>query len=393
MTNDTKNLFEENIQNTEISNNFSENNTTGIVPSQKIRKLILDKTIISLESTIEENQIQPASIDLRLSSKAYRVRASFLPGKNSTVQKKLNDYGMHEIDLLNGAVLEKGAVYIVPLQESISLTKRYSGIANPKSSIGRLDIFTRLITDNCEEFDRVNNGYKGKLYAEISPRTFSIVVRKGSKLLQLRIRKGSPRPSDSATRRLHDKVSLIESSLSDKEVSKRIRNGVPVSINLSNYNEIIGYKAKNFTPLIDIDKVNFYQISDFWEPIFSSNNNSIILDPNAFYILASKEALTVPPNHAAEMEAFNPLHGEFRVHYAGFFDPGFGHSTTGGSGSKAVLEIRSYEVPFLLEDGQVVCRLIYERLTEDPDKLYGANTLNSNYQAQKLKLSKHFKSE
>ncbi len=351
MTNDTKNLFEENIQNTEISNNFSENNTTGIVPSQKIRKLILDKTIISLESTIEENQIQPASIDLRLSSKAYRVRASFLPGKNSTVQKKLNDYGMHEIDLLNGAVLEKGAVYIVPLQESISLTKRYSGIANPKSSIGRLDIFTRLITDNCEEFDRVNNGYKGKLYAEISPRTFSIVVRKGSKLLQLRIRKGSPRPSDSATRRLHDKVSLIESSLSDKEVSKRIRNGVPVSINLSNYNEIIGYKAKNFTPLIDIDKVNFYQISDFWEPIFSSNNNSIILDPNAFYILASKEALTVPPNHAAEMEAFNPLHGEFRVHYAGFFDPGFGHSTTGGSGSKAVLEIRSYEVPFLLEDG------------------------------------------
>ena len=163
-------------------------------------------------------------------------------------------------------------------------------------------------------------------------------------------------------------------------------------INLSNNNELIGYKAKNFTPLIDIDKVNFYHINEFWEPIFSSSNNSIILDPNAFYILASKEALTVPPNHAAEMEAFNPLHGEFRVHYAGFFDPGFGHSDTGGSGSKAVLEIRSYEVPFLLEDGQVVCRLIYERLTEYPDKLYGENTLNSNYQAQKLKLSKHFKS-
>lgn len=390
----TDTLFDNQDQNNhDAEQAFDTLNPTGILPSQKIKEFINDKTIISIDYPIVEKQIQPASIDLRLGKKAYRVRSSFLPGEENNVSQKIQQFGMHELDLTKGAVFEKGGVYIVPLQENVCLSSRLSGIANPKSSIGRLDVFTRLITDKATEFDRVKEGYKGQLYAEISPRTFSVVVRTGSNLLQLRLRLGSPRPTDTATKRLNQKVSLIDSSYSDKDLNKRIKNGVPLSIDLAGdtQNKLVGYKAKQFTPLIDIDKLNKYRVTDFWEKIYCSNENSIILDPNAFYILASKEAVVVPPDHAAEMAAFNPLHGEFRVHYAGFFDPGFGHNSSGGSGSKAVLEVRSYEVPFVLEDNQVVCRLVYERLTETPDRIYGSDSLDSNYQAQGLKLSKHFK--
>ncbi len=387
----TKRLFnekDENIKKVEKNDSYP----TGVLPSQVLRDLIDEKIIFSLEDKIEESQIQPASLDLRLGKYAYRVRASFLPGEDYTVMKKIDLLGMHKIDLEKGNVLEKGAVYIVPLQESVALTSRLSGVANPKSSIGRVDVFTRLITDKGTEFDRVSEGYKGLLYAEISPRTFSVIVSKGSKLLQLRLRRGKPRPNDTETRRLHEKVNLVESKYSDKQFLKRIKNGVPISIDLSGdkTNNIIGFKAKNYTSLIDLDKVNLYKPEDYWERIYSNKNKNIILDPNAFYILVSKEAVTVPPDYAAEMAAFNPLHGEFRVHYAGFFDPGFGHHSLGGKGSRAVLEVRSYEVPFTLEDEQIVCRLIYERLTDIPDKRYGSEKLKSNYQAQNLKLSKHF---
>ncbi len=385
-------LFEDkNIENKEVSS--TDSYPTGVLPSQTLRELINEKVIFSLEDQIEESQIQPASLDLRLGRYAYRVRASFLPGENYSVMKKINTLGMHKIDLNKGNVLERGAVYIVPLQESVALPSRISGIANPKSSIGRVDVFTRLITDKGMEFDRVIEGYKGFLYAEISPRTFSVIVAKGTRLLQMRLRRGTPRPNDTATRRLHEKVKLVESKYTDKEFAKRIKNGVPISIDLSGENTdgVIGYKAKKYTSLIDLDKVDEYNYEDFWEKIYLNKNKNVILDPYAFYILVSKEAVTVPPDYAAEMAAFNPLHGEFRVHYAGFFDPGFGHHSLGGKGSKAVLEVRSYELPFTLEDGQIVCRIIYERLTEVPDKRYGSEKLNSNYQAQNLKLSKHFK--
>ncbi|MAR79043.1 MAG: 2'-deoxycytidine 5'-triphosphate deaminase [Rhodospirillaceae bacterium] len=389
-----KHLFDKKTPNSEGINS-KDSYPTGVLPSQSLRELINQKIVFSLEDQIDESQIQPASIDLRLGRHAYRVRASFLPGENYTVMNKIDALGMHKIDLEKGNVLEKGGVYIVPLQESVSLPSRLSGIANPKSSIGRVDVFTRLITDQGMEFDRVSEGYKGLLYAEISPRTFSVIVSKGTKLLQLRLRRGSPRPNDTATRRLHEKVALVDSKYTDKEFAKRIKNGVPISVDLSGEktNGVIGYKAKKYTSLIDLDKVNTYNFEDYWEIIHQNENSNLILDPYAFYILVSKESVTVPPDYAAEMAAFNPLHGEFRVHYAGFFDPGFGHHSLGGKGSKAVLEVRSYELPFTLEDGQIVCRIIYERLTETPDKKYGSDKLNSNYQAQNLKLSKHFKKE
>jgi len=361
---------------------------TGIVPGQELRQLVhVTREIRAIEPLLED-QIQPASLDLRLGACAYRVRASFLPGAKSTVQDKLKELSMHQMDLTNGGVLERGCVYIVPLQESLALKHRTSALANPKSSTGRLDIFTRVITDHGTEFDRVREAYKGPLYAEISPRTFSVLVRTGSRLSQLRIRRGNPPTSDERLKALQQRFQLIDREVSDDE----IRNGVPITVDVHGTanDGIIGYKAKNHAGLIDVDEVDRYEIRDFWDPVGSPGRQGLILDPAEFYILASRESVKVPPAFAAEMIAYDTLVGEFRVHYAGFFDPGFGDPSAGGEGAKAVLEVRSYEVPFVIEDGQVVGRLMYERLTSSPERLYGS-ALKSNYQRQGLRLSKHFK--
>jgi len=361
--------------------------STGILPSQELeRQVRVTREIIAVEP-IEDNQYQPASLDLRLGPVAYRVRASFLPGKDATVEQRLEDLAMHRMDISNGGVLERGCVYIVPLLEHLSLRRRTSAMGNPKSSTGRLDIFTRLITDHGTEFDRVREQYKGPLYAEVSPRTFSVLVRKGSRLSQLRIRRGNPLSSDEAMKRLQQKHHVVESISEDQ-----IRNGVPVSVDLRGdaTSRLIGYKARSHAGLIDIDKVRHYEVLDYWEPVYAPRHGGLILDPADFYILASLEAVKVPPRYAAEMIAYDTLVGEFRVHYAGFFDPGFGHPEAGGEGSRAVLEVRSYEVPFVIEHGQVVGRLAYERLTAQPSRLYGSG-LNSSYQRQGLALSKHFK--
>ena len=361
---------------------------TGILPVQEIRALIRDKHI-EATAEITEDQIQPASVDLRLASTAYRVRASFLPGPDLKVKAKIAALGMHEVDLTEGAVLERGCVYIVPLMESLRLSKRDSGVANPKSSTGRLDVFTRLITDHGAEFDRVRPGYEGPLYAEISPRTFSILARKGSRLNQLRLRRGAPTVGEAALKRLNEEVRLVHTDAGTESISE---GKVTLTVDLKGDadTEFIGYKAKKHTDLIDIDKTNHYDAADFWEPIYARADRAIILDPDDFHILASREAITVPPDHAAEMVAYDTLVGEFRVHYAGFFDPGFGYEVEGAPGTRAVLEVRSHEVPFVIEHGQTMGRLVYERLTAVPDKIYGAG-IGSSYQRQGLTLSKHFK--
>lgn len=363
---------------------------TGILGSQTIREWVGAGRIES-ETPVEERQIQPASIDLRLGSVAYRVRASFLPGRAASVMDKLSRFEMHRIDLTKDAVLEKGCVYIVPLQEHVRLPAGVSGTANPKSSTGRLDVFTRLITDYTTEFESVAPGYRGPLYAEISPRTFSILVRQGSCLNQLRFRRGNPPPADSAMRRLQETEGLVDTG----EMTADINKGVAISVDLKGDDTgLLGYRAKPHTALIDIDKPGACDVLDYWEPVFRNPGRpaELILNPDEFYILMSKEFVTVPLDHAAEMRAYDTRVGEFRVHYAGFFDPGFGHEAAGGVGTRAVLEVRSHDVPFLVEDGQTVCRLIYEQMTEIPDKLYGAGGVGSNYQGQGLKLSKHFKS-
>lgn len=361
--------------------------STGILPSQELERLIkVTKEVFGVEA-IQDTQIQPASLDLRLGPVAHRVRASFLPGRNSTVKERLEDLVMHTMDIREGGVLEKGGVYIIPLLEALSLKKRMSAMGNPKSSTGRLDIFTRLITDHGTEFDRVKERYSGPLYAEVSPRTFSVLVRQGSRLNQLRIRRGNPPTSDEAMKRLQQEYQVVE-SIREQD----IRNGLPVTVDVRGEKTggLIGYKAKSHAGLIDIDKIQHYDVGDFWEPVHTPRKGGLVLDPDDFYILASNGPVKVPPSYAAEMIAYDTLVGEFRVHYAGFFDPGFGHPDAGGDGSRAVLEVRSYEVPFVIEHDQLVGRLNYEPLTATPTRLYGQG-VRSSYQGQGIALSKHFK--
>lgn len=357
----------------------------GILPDQMIAALASAGGVRSAVP-FAEDQIQPASLDLRLGNVAYRVRASFLPGPQSKVEDRIAQLRLHEIDLSEGAVLETGCVHIVPLLESLDLPHDISASANPKSSTGRLDVFTRVITDNARSFDRIEAGYRGPLYAEISPRTFPVLVREGSRLSQIRFRRGHSLLSAAALRDLHARERLVDSP--DVDVGE----GVAVGVDLSGLgpDRLIGYRAKRHTGLIDVDRRNGYDVLDFWEPMVARPDRSLVLDPDEFYILASKEAVQVPPDYASEMVPFDPLVGEFRVHYAGFFDPGFGYAGAGGRGSRAVLEVRSREVPFILEHGQIVGRLVYETMLERPVRLYGQG-IGSNYQAQGLKLSKHFR--
>lgn len=358
----------------------------GVLPAHGIANMIREQQIWAPGGVLDD-QIQPASLDLRLGEVAYRIRASFLPGATGTVQDKLEQLAYHRVDLKNGAVLETDCVYLVPLMEAVSLAERTAGFANPKSSTGRIDVFTRLITDFGTEFDKVPAGYKGHLYLEVSPRTFPILVRTGSRLSQLRFRRGAANHNDAELKRLHDEIGLVNGKAN-------IDNGLGLSIDLEGDKEsgLVGYRGKRHAGLIDVDRKDALPILQYWEPIYRDAQGQIILDPDEFYILASREAVTIPPSHAAEMMPFNPLVGEFRVHYAGFFDPGFGAAEADGKGARAVLEVRSREVPFILEHGQIIGRLVYERLTDVPETLYGRG-LSSNYQAQGLKLSKHFRQE
>src|SRR5579883_2039042 len=337
----------------------------GILPFQAIEALIAEGAI-SAEMPIGKAQIQPASLDLRLGRRAFRVRASFLPRPGAATEEQIERFLLHTVDLTQGAVLEVGCVYVAEIEERLALPAGLAGFANPKSSTGRLDVFTRIIADHGPGFDQTGAGYKGRLYLEICPQTFPVLVRRGSRLAQMRFR-GARKASRSAA----------------------IPREVILSVDLSGSgpNPLIGYRAKRHTGVIDVDRVGAYAVEDFWETLLGTPHKLLILDPDEFYILASKEAVQVPATHAAEMEPFNALMGEFRVHYAGFFDPGFGVSETGGQGSRAVLEVRSHKVPFILEDGQMIGRLFYEPLCEPPAQLYGQE-IGSHYQAQALKLSK-----
>ncbi len=362
----------------------------GILPAHEIRRLI-DKHNITSDQPFDDDQIQPASLDLRLGSLAYRIRASFLPGVRSQTGERAKTLALHEMDLSRGAVLETGCVYLVELAERLRLAHTISGLANPKSSTGRLDVFTRVICDMAQAFDTVPRGYEGPLYAEISPRTFPILVRPGSRLVQLRFRRAdTPLPSDRTVKEMRDRESPVSGVMADSYNDIRNRLGVSVDLSGDDSGQPVGFRAKRHSAVIDIDCKSALNITDFWEPIWPQDN--FILDPCEFYILASREAIRVPPTHAAEMVPFNPLIGEFRVHYAGFFDPGFGHAAGAGEGARAVLEVRSHEVPFILEDAQTVGYLLYEALTEPPGQVYGAN-IGSHYQSQGLKLSKHFRDD
>ena len=329
----------------------------GILPSQALNALIANGAIASA-TPFAPDQVQPASLDLRLGERCWRVRASFLPGAARKVTQRLADVAMHQLDLTKGAVLEKGCVYIAEIQERLALPPGICGRANPKSSTGRIDVFVRLLTDHSPAFDDVSEGYTGPMYIEIAPQTFSILARSGTRLNQLRLKQGDPP-----------------------------RLGV-TSVGVDLTEALAGFRARRHAGVIDLDKEDGHDPRDFWEPL-EPRKGELLLDPGEFYILASKQSVEIPVMQAAEMTPIDPSVGEFRVHYAGFFDPGFGTEEAKGQGSRGVLEVRSHETPFLLEDGQTVARLVFEPLTERPERLYGQD--GSHYQKQGLKLSKHFK--
>lgn len=346
----------------------------GILPAQDLTQLIADGYVHARSSDeptlgrafdpeIEAAQIQPASLDLRLGNVAYRLRASFLPGIGRSVADCLDQHlVMHKIDLTDGAVLETGCVYLVPLMERLQLPQSLSARTNPKSSTGRLDVFTRVIADGASKFETIDPGYSGPLYVEIAPRTFSVLARPGDRLVQIRFRSGT----------------------------EKILRSQTVSIDLKGEGEdgTIGWRARRHSGLVDIAGVAAHNALDYWQPL-TAPNGRLILDPDEFYILASKEAVIIPENEAAEMAPIAPEIGEFRAHYAGFFDPGFGLKQAGGAGSRAVLEVRGRDVPFMLRHGQAVAKLEFEAMSAVPENLYGEN--GSHYQAQGLRLSKHFK--
>lgn len=354
--------------------------THGVLPDSALRRLIAEGAITA-DPAITDDQIQPASLDLRLGTRAWRLRASFLAQKSNRVQDRLADFEMHEMDLTGGAVLEKGCVYLVPLMERVRLPAGVEAVANAKSSTGRLDLLTRLVTDGGAEFDRLPEAYDGPLYAEICPRSFSVLVRPGMRLNQLRLRAGQARLDDAALSALHQSEPLVDGPA-------LIDAGLGFSVDLRpSTGDLVGYRARPHTGVVDLDRVGGYDARDFWDEL-RAEKGRLILDPGAFYILVSREAVSIPPDYAAEMSPYLAMAGEFRVHYAGFFDPGFGHGT--GHGSRGVLEVRCHEAPFALEHGQVVGRLVYERMSARPDRLYGAG-LASNYQGQGLKLAKQFR--
>jgi len=371
-------------------NQTSSSAKDGILPESQL-VAAFDKKQISATEPLLDGQIQPASLDLRLGARAWRIQASFLPGRGQTVMDKIDKFSMYEMDLTQGAVLETGCVYIVELLESLALPESLSATANPKSSTGRLDVFTRLITDGAVEFEAVAAGYNGPLYAEISPRTFSVMVRKGSRLSQLRLRRGMQILDDAGHADLQERHQLVRF---DDETIVSINDGIGLSVNLVPQEKtgLVGWRARKHAGLIDVDKPASQPAARFWEAVTDADlfKGGLVLNPDEFYILASQEFVIVPADYAAEMRAYDTRVGEFRAHYAGFFDPGFGMAEIGATPTRAVLEVRSHDVPFLIEQGQTVCRLVYEPMSARPKQLYGAAGSGSNYQSQGLKLAKHF---
>ncbi len=382
----------------------------GILPYQRLKQLIATG-VIRAEVPIDPRQVQPASLDLRLGTKAYRLLSSFLP-EQSEIRSRLgpstgsqdvldfyqSDLVMYEMDLRGGAILERGHVYLVPLLESLRLPRTLRARANPKSTTGRLDVFTRVITDLNAGFDEVRAGYAGPLYLEVVPRSFTIKVQTGMSLNQIRLIRGSPTVADADLRAVHRRTPLLyHNQPGSKPVAAavlRTDRGLFLRIDLQGADRaadpIVGYRAKKNSHVIDLAKIGYYAALDFWEPIRRHRNGSLLLEPEEFYILASKERIRVPPGFAAEMVAYEAACGELRTHYAGFFDPGFGYGQGELKGTQVVLEVRPHDVPFLIYDGQTFFKVVYDRMVEPPTQVYGAS-LGSSYQRQGLTLSKHFK--
>lgn len=364
----------------------------GVLPSQHLHRFVDAGLIDAGEFKVPPENIQPASLDLRLGRFAYRIRCSFLPGP-FPVRTKLSDLIVDQLDIQDGAVLETNRPYLVPLLEQLRLPEGVRGKANPKSSTGRLDVFTRVITDHGHRFDEIPSGYAGPLYLEVVPLSFTVKVRQGLSLNQLRLQTGETNLTDAEISEKHSEEGLVYRAGKRLDHSRLpLGGGVFLGLDLKGRDGRVGYRAKDYTPLLDMDVRGGLDVEEYWEAVHGEEGNRIVLAPERFYLLLSEDAVRVPPDVAGEMTAFDPTSGELRTHYAGFFDPGFGYDPSGRSfGSRAALEVRAHDVPFMIEHGQRVCRLTFERMVEPPDVLYGEEA-GSSYQGQEETLSKHFRS-
>lgn len=368
---------------------------SGYLTDQHI-ELAYHEGLIHTSSTLWDSQIQPVSLDLRLGQKAYRIQSSFLP-ENDAVEKKMKDLVLYEVDLRDGGILEKGAIYLIPLLEELDLPASIFGCTNPKSSTGRLDMFTRVIIDRGHRFDEISPGYKGKLYLEVLSRSFPVRVKEGITLNQLRLKQGDPDISDAKLKTLYKKQPILFHKQGGAIDWDKVKadSGLFISVDLhgGKKDDIVAYKAKANSQVIDLTKTRHYHAEDFWEPVFYPRQHRLILEPESFYIMMSKEKICIYPDLVAEMVAYEPNSGELRTHYAGFFDPGFGWhpgKAKKGQGTRAVMEVRPHDVPFMVEDGQTFCRMKFEKIVDEPERLYGKD-LKSNYHIQELSLSKYFK--
>ncbi len=371
----------------------------GVLPYQALRAAVEDRWISS-PVPFGEAQFQPASLDLRLGAVAYQLRASFLPF-SQTVLSRLEPAGAGERELVidrvsleGGATLQRGSVYLVPLLESLALPAHVRGRCNPKSTTGRLDIFTRVITDGTPRFDEIGAGYRGPLYLEISPQSFPVRVHAGHSLNQLRLMSGDTALSDAELAALYRQTPLLYDADDRPIPLERVvfNDGLGMGVDLSGRDTgaVIGYRAHPNPPAVDLARTGEYDPAEFWEPIKLPGRDAYILEANRFYILVSKERIRVPPEFAAEMVVYDAGAGEIRTHYAGFFDPGFGYGDGSVLGTKVVMEVRAREVPFMLYDGQTSFKVWFERVAARPDRLYGIG-LGSSYQHQTLTLSKQFR--
>ncbi len=369
----------------------------GVLSSRFLKDAVKKGRIRAMEP-VEDAQIQPASMDLRLGSKAYRLISSFLPEGGNVFERLGTEGGselvMYEFDISDGGILEKGHVYLIPLMEELDLPADVFGKANPKSTTGRLDIFARVLTDKSPRFDDIAKGYSGPLFLEVMPRSFTVRVKKGISLAQMRLMKGDCVLTDAGIRSLHEEHRILyngDEHLEAKDVF--ISRGLFMRVDLSGDapGATIGYKSKKNSHVVDLAKRNHYNIEEFWEPVHRNKKGTLILEPEDFYILSSKERIRIPPSYAAEMVPYEAGSGELRTHYAGFFDPGFGYGAKGEvKGTKAVLEVRAHDVPFMIADGQTFCKLFFEKMLEAPEKAYGPQ-IGSSYQFQGVTLSKQFR--
>jgi len=368
---------------------------SGVFPSQALSQAIEADWVSSGDYRIRPEAIQPASIDLRLGDHAWALRCSFLPDVDSTVEEKIEGLAFQKIDLRDGAVLERDRPYLVPLIEELALPTDVRAKANPKSSTGRLDVFTRVLTDRHHRFDEIRAGYRGRLYLEVVPRSFAIQVKTGLSLNQLRLARGDVRLSDEEIRSLQEEFPLLYlDSHALRESELALADGLFLSVDLSGPSDrIVGYRAKKNSLPIDLSRIRAYRWTDYWDPVFPEAGSKIVLEPEIFYLLLSAEGVCIPPQIAAEMMAYDPTAGELRTHYAGFFDPGFGYDPAGDRhGSRAALEVRARDVSFMVEHRQPVCKLALERTSAPAERLYGSG-LGSNYQGQVTMLSKHFEEQ